>query len=66
MTHRFINVKRFKRGATWPDGTTRLCVRCGAEQRSRKNQASLVAIIKEGSFKVPVAYCSNHIPEELQ
>lgn len=61
----FVNVKRFKRGATWSDGTPRYCTRCGADQQSRRRQAYLVANIKDGSFKVPVAYCATHIPEEL-
>ena len=62
----FINIKRFKRGAFWPDGKPRYCTRCGAEQQSRRNQAFLVANIQDGKYRVPVAYCATHIPEELR
>ncbi len=65
MSKRLVNVKHFKRGAKWSDGATRLCTRCGTENR-RKNQARVVADITDGRFRIPVGYCELHIPEELR
>ena len=65
MTTRLVNIKTYLRGAHWPDGATRLCTRCGTENR-RKNQARVVADIVDGRFRIPVGYCELHIPEELR
>jgi hypothetical protein len=66
MSYRFQNIKRYKRGAYWPDGKPRYCTRCGAEQQTRRNQAYLVAVLQDTKYKVPVAYCAIHVPEELR
>ncbi len=65
MSKRLVNVKHYKRGAKWSDGATRLCTRCGTENK-RKNQAVVVADIADGRFRIPVGYCEPHIPEGLE
>ena len=65
----FKNVKHFKRGATWPDGSTRTCTVCRRDEDiHRAKQATTVAnIVHTGSkYKVPVGYCSEHTPEEIR
>lgn len=65
-TFKFVNVKRYKRGATWADGSTRLCTRCGTERRRRIQATTVANLTRTGSrFKVPVAYCDKHLPQEL-
>ncbi len=58
---RLVNVKRYKRGARWPDGDARMCDRCAAE-RTRRSRATFTAIRLENGFRMPVAYCVNHEP----
>lgn len=67
MSFRYVNVKRYKRGANWPLGQTRICTRCQIE-RSRGRQAVVVAELRRSGsrFKLPVAYCEHHLPEDLQ
>lgn len=67
MSYTFQSVKRYKRGARWPDGRTRTCTRCAAEHRPRRRPATVTALlIRAGSrSKVPVGYCSEHIPDQL-
>jgi hypothetical protein len=66
MSYRFIDVKRYKRGAKWPDGKPRYCTRCGAENRRRK-QATVTALMQYlgAKTKVPVGYCDEHTPEGI-
>jgi hypothetical protein len=66
MSYTFTHVKRYKRGAKWDNGDTRTCTRCRIE-RSRAKQAVVTALMKyAGSqYKVPVAYCEDHTPEDL-
>ena len=68
MSYHFTHVKRYKRGAAWPDGNSRLCTRCGYEQRQRRRVAIITAFLKyTGSkTKVPVGYCEEHVPGELE
>ena len=65
MSYSFVNVQRFKRGASWPDGTPRMCTRC--DLRTRRSQAVVVAEMKyAGSkFAVPVGYCADHAPDRI-
>lgn len=66
---RYQSVKRYKRGARWPDGKTRTCTRCRIEKvngtRGRAAQATVTAVLITASSQVPVAYCEAHIPEDL-
>jgi len=66
MSYRLINVRRYKRGASWDNGEPRLCTRCGVN-KTRKKRAVVVADLKYGGtkFAIPVAYCENHIPDEI-
>ena len=66
MSYRYVDVKRYKRGASWPDGQPRLCTRCGVEQVRRK-RAVVVANLKYSGAKtkVPVSYCESHVPDAL-
>lgn len=61
---KYRNVKRYKRGAKWPNGTPRYCVRCQVEGR-RRNQATVLAE-RKGKFTLSVGYCTNHTPDELR
>ncbi len=67
VSYRFQSAKHYKRGAVWPDGSTRTCTRCRIE-RSRARQAIVTALLAyTGSrYKVPVAYCQEHIPKALK
>lgn len=67
MSYRFTQVKNYKRGATWPSGQPRMCVRCAYENRPRRRQAVTVALLQYvgSKIKVPVSYCDQHIPDEL-
>lgn len=63
---RFVQVRRYKTAAQWPDGATRLCTRCGAEKRHRRNPATVTAIVvHNGGRRLPVGYCPEHVPPEL-
>lgn len=66
MTDRtFVTIQRFKHGAKWPNGDSRMCDRCNVE-RSRSNRAMMTAIEKTiGGHRMPVAYCNDHTPEGL-
>ena len=69
MPFRFQQVKRFKRGATWPDGEPRMCTRCAVEVahelKRRKRRAVVTAVIRHGKYRVPVGYCAGHVPEGI-
>jgi hypothetical protein len=69
-TRRYTYVRRYKRGAYWDDGKTRTCTRCRIEKRhddrGRANQATVVAVLHDGGYKVPVGYCDHHLPDELE
>ena len=71
MSYHYQQVKRYKRGAKWPDGEPRMCTRCGAqvahEMKSRRKQAVVTAMMcyAKTKFKLPVAYCDEHIPDQL-
>lgn len=71
MPFRYQSVKRYKRGARWPDGETRTCTRCRIEknggQRGRAKAAVVTAEVRKTGSKyvIPVAYCEAHIPEDL-
>lgn len=68
MGYRFQNVKRYKRGASL-EGVPLMCTRCRIEVkdglRGRNRRATVTATIKDGQFRVPVAYCTIHTPEGL-
>jgi hypothetical protein len=69
MSFRFTRVRRFKRGAKHSDGSPWYCVTCGsARGRRRRNQAVVTAIVRQSGspYKLPVGYCDDHIPEEVQ
>lgn len=73
MSFRFQKVKHFKRGAKFSDGETRTCITCRIEKRLenasryRAVAATYTAEVKNGSpFVLPVAYCDNHVPEEIK
>lgn len=61
MSYYFTHVKRYKRGATWPNGDTRTCTRCRIERR-RARQAKVTALLRYRGTKyvVPVGYCDEH------
>ena len=63
MSYAFVNVKTYKRGASWPDGEARMCTQCHYEG-GRRRRAVLVAEMKYSGdkYKLPVAYCDRHIP----
>ena len=62
----FVTIQWFKRGARWPDGDPRMCDRCAVD-RSRSNRATMTAIEKDtAGYRMPVAYCEQHLPEGLQ
>lgn len=67
MSYRYVEVKRFKRGATWPDGQPRICTRCRVEDRARCKRATVTALLQYvgSKYKVPVAYCPEHVPTAL-
>ena len=67
MTDRnFVTIQWFKRGAKWSDGKPRMCNRCTVE-RTRGNRAVVTAIEKSASgYRMPVAYCEQHIPRGIQ
>jgi len=68
MSYSYTHVKRFKRGASWPDGETRLCTTCRNYKKwgdvKRVKRATVTAIMKySGSkYKLPVSYCADHDP----
>ena len=66
MSYTFANLKRYKRGASLPNGEPRMCIRCGYIGGRRK-RAVLIADLKySGSkYKLPVAYCEEHIPDTV-
>ena len=61
---KWINIRHYKRGARWPDGTNRMCTRCGVRRR-RRRQAVVTAEIADGRYRVPVGYCEDDIPLAL-
>jgi hypothetical protein len=70
---RYQNVKHLKRGVSWGDGESRICVRCLSEkmhgdERRRAKQATYIAELrKKGSrFITPLSYCDEHVPEEIR
>ena len=71
---RFVQIKRQrKRGAYWEPGVPRMCTRCGVQvslgHQTRRRQAVVTAVLLDRTptrtYKVPVAYCNEHIPEAL-
>ncbi len=70
MSYRFTHVKRRKRGAKWPSGEKRYCLRCRNEKQwggsgRRVRQATITATMRYSGTKgggVPVAYCEEHDP----
>lgn len=68
---RLVNVRRFKRGAFWPDGEARICCRCriaGRDRpRARGRQAVVTALLVRppARFRLPVDYCADHVPDEV-
>ena len=67
MSYDFVNVKTYKRGASWADGNPRMCIRCGYESETggRRRRAVVVADMKYTGTKrrMSVAYCEEHIPD---
>lgn len=63
---KYVNVKSFVRGATWPSGDPRYCTTCAYAGGSRRKQAVVVADRKGRKFRLPVAYCEGHVPAELK
>jgi hypothetical protein len=69
MTYSYDKIKRRKRGVNWP-GTDEpaMCTRCRADRNRRRSTRGVVFALlkKEGSpYVTPVAYCEEHIPEDL-
>jgi hypothetical protein len=64
---RLVEVKRYKRGAHWPEGEPRMCGRCAIEGRTRRRQAVLTAFLVRppARFRMPVEWCSHHLPVEV-
>lgn len=76
----YVRVKWRKRGCYWSDGAPVMCTRCGVERklsdRGRRNQAIVMADRKHryayegseggGHHVLPVGFCAEHIPEELE
>ena len=61
MTYRYINVKHFKRGATYDNGEARMCLRC--EINGGRGKRAVVTALKvddETKRRLPVAYCGDH------
>lgn len=73
MNFKFQNVKRFKRGAKWGNGESRMCTRCNSDiEVTRSRQAVVTADLfntrntASKRIVVPVAYCQEDTPEEIQ
>lgn len=66
MSYHYINVKHFKRGASWDNGQPRMCIRCRING-SRAHRAIVIAIRVDDETKrrFPVAYCQEDIPLEI-
>lgn len=66
MSFGYVKVKRYQRGATWSDGSPRMCTRCGVE-RTRRKVAIVTAFLTNDStrYQLPVGYCPDHLPDEL-
>lgn len=63
----FVNVRRFKRGATHSDGSTWLCIRCQIDDsRRRSNQAEYTAVVTGNGYRLHVGYCEDHVPDEVK
>lgn len=68
MPFSYRKVRRYRRGATWSDGTPRMCTRCGAAGRGRRRQAVVTAVLCHTSspYQLPVSYCPDDIPQDLE
>ena len=73
MSFKLQKVKTFKRGAKWENGENRMCVLCNGDiNRGRSRQAVVTAELIDTRqsarkrFIVPVAYCEDHTPKEIQ
>jgi hypothetical protein len=70
MSYRYMHVKRYKRGASWPDGEARLCTACRNGKKwgdvKRVKRATVTAMLKYAGakWKVPVSYCDDHDPTQ--
>ncbi len=67
---RYINIKRQPiRGARWENGSARMCGQCQVDvsyqRRGRARQAVVTATLLNAKYRLPVAYCHDHIPEQL-
>ena len=68
---RLVEVRRFKRGAFWPDGEPRMCGRCAIEGPgrvgARRRQAVLTAVLVRppSPYRCPVDWCEDHLPDEV-
>jgi len=66
MSFWFENVKEHPDGVTWPNGDPLLCVRCEIDGLRRKRATVTAYLRNPGTrFKVPVAYCPDHVPAEV-
>ena len=61
MSYHFINVKHFKRGATYDNGQSRMCLRCGRWRAV----VTAIRIDDETKRRFPVAYCQDDTPLEI-
>ena len=72
-----VNVQQYKRGAFHIDGSPLMCITCriekkladikdngGGRKRARQAVVTMTKINSSGS-RLPVGYCENHIPEEI-
>lgn len=57
MKSRLVNVTHRKRGASWPDGTPWMCIRCNGRRRRAKHTADRK--YADGGV-LPVGYCDEH------
>jgi hypothetical protein len=53
-------------GALDANGSPVMCLRCRAENRRRAKRAVVTAIdVTGGTMRLPVAYCQEHVPDEM-
>lgn len=53
------------RGAEDTTGRAIMCLRCRVENRPRAKRALVTAVDVTGKGRLPVAYCGEHTPPEL-
>ena len=68
MPFSYTGIKRYKKGAPWDDGSSRMCTRCGVEGRRKRKTAKVIALLAHDTtdYVLPVGYCKEHTPEGLK